>query len=133
MKKMDTEFMALVERAMKQNAEILERLAQYDSGDATEEVAPVAEEAKSDEVATEVAAETAEIVEEKAAEEIPAVETTETVEEVKSEEAAAEQTETTEATTEVVEEKAADDQKQTAAISFDDLKEFHLLLKEMSK
>jgi hypothetical protein len=133
MKKMDTEFMALVERAMKQNAEILERLAQYDSGDVTEEVAPVAEEAKSDEVATEVAAETAEIVEEKAAEEIPAVETTETVEEVKSEEAAAEQTETTEATTEVVEEKAADDQKQTAAISFDDLKEFHLLLKEMSK
>ena len=133
MKKMDTEFMALVERAMKQNAEILERLAQYDSGDATEEVAPVAEEAKSDEVTTEVAAETAEIVEEKAAEEIPAVETTETVEEVKSEEAAAEQTETTEATTEVVEEKAADDQKQTAAISFDDLKEFHLLLKEMSK
>lgn len=133
MKKMDTEFMALVEQAMKQNAAILERLAQYDSGDVTEEVAPVAEEAKSDEVATEVAAETAEIVEEKAAEEIPAVETTETVEEVKSEEAAAEQTETTEATTEVVEEKAADDQKQTAAISFDDLKEFHLLLKEMSK
>lgn len=131
MKKMDTEFMALVEQAMKQNAAILERLAQYDSADAAEEIAPAVEEAKSEEVA----AEATEVVEEKTSEEVP-TETTETVEEVKSEEAPAEQvveTETVEAVAEVAEEKTAEEQKQTATISFDDLKEFHLLLKEMSK
>jgi hypothetical protein len=136
MKKMDTEFMALVEQAMKQNAAILERLAQYDSGDVTEEVTPAVEEAKSEEVATEVAAEATEVVEEKAAEEAASAEVAEQVEEVKSEEVPAEQvadTETVEAVAEVAEEKTAEEQKQTAAISFDDLKEFHLLLKEMSK
>jgi hypothetical protein len=136
MKKMDTEFMALVEQAIKQNAAILERLAQYDSGDVTEEVTPAVEEAKSEEVATEVAAEATEVVEEKAAEETATTEVAEQVEEVKSEEVPAEQvadTETVEAVAEVAEEKTAEEQKQTAAISFDDLKEFHLLLKEMSK
>jgi hypothetical protein len=136
MKKMDTEFMALVEQAMKQNAAILERLAQYDSGDVTEEVTPAVEEAKSEEVATEVAVEATEVVEEKAAEEAASTEVAEQVEEVKSEEVPAEQvanTETVEAVAEVAEEKTAEEQKQTAAISFDDLKEFHLLLKEMSK
>ena len=150
MKKMDTEFMALVEQAMKQNAAILERLAQYDSNDVTEGVATNVEE-KSEELVAEVAAETAEVVEEKSSEDTAAAaaeiaaeeEPTEEVkseeepaEEVKSEEAPAEQvaeTEMTEAVAEVAEEKAVEEQKQTASISFDDLKEFHLLLKEMSK
>jgi len=136
MKKMDTEFMALVEQAIKQNAAVLERLAKYDSEDTTEGVAADAEEKKSEEVVAEVAAETAEVAEEKAAEETPTTEVAEQAEEVKSEEALVEQvadTETTEAVSEVSEEKTAEEQKQTAAISFDDLKEFHLLLKEMSK
>lgn len=136
MKKMDTEFMALVEQAIKQNAVILERLAQYDSDDVTEGVANNVEEAKSEEVTTEVAAEATEVVEEKAAEETATTEVAEQGEEVKSEEVPAEQvadTETVEAVAEVSEEKAAEEQKQTAAISFDDLKEFHLLLKDMSK
>ena len=127
MKSMDGEFMALVEQAIKQNAVILERLAQYDTADegAVEEVEPATEEVKAEE--------TAEITEEKATEETPAVETTEQVDEVKSEDTTVESTEVTEIVAEVAEEKAAEEQKQTAAISFDDLKEFHLLLKEMSK
>lgn len=139
MKMMDGEFMALVEQAIKQNATILERLAQYDTADegAVEEVGPATEEVKSEETTTE-------IVKEKTAEETPVAETTEVVEEVKSEDAPVETTEVAETTTEIAEEKTAEEETveektaeetvvETATISFDDLKEFHLLLKDISK
>jgi hypothetical protein len=139
MKSIDPEFSALVKRAMQENAEVLRRLAEFDSeekGDAipeaveqevvaVEEVA--VEETKSEEV----------VVDEAKAEEVVAsaeetssdteIVADETSEEVKSEEVAVEEVVVEDAATEevVVEEKAS--------ISFDELKEFHNLLKEVTK
>ena len=53
----------------------------------------------------------------------------EVVEEVKAEDVIVE----VEPTTEIIEEKSAVEIKETAVISFDDLKEFHNLLKDLNK
>lgn len=125
MKSIDPEFSALVKRVIEQNAEVLKRLAEFDSeekSDAIEET-PAAEETVVEEVKSEeVVATTEEVV----ADETPAAETT--TEEVKSEEVVAEEAKAEETPAEeqpVVEAKSA--------ISFDDLKEFHNLLKEITK
>lgn len=125
MKSIDPEFSALVKRVIEQNAEVLKRLAELDSEEKSDvvEETPVAEETVVEEVKAEdvVAA-----VEETSVEETLATETlTEEVkaEEVVTEEAKAEETPAEEQP--VVEAKAA--------ISFDDLKEFHNLLKEITK
>jgi hypothetical protein len=125
MKSIDPEFSALVKRVIEQNAEVLKRLAELDSEEKSDvvEETPVAEETVVEEVKAEdvVAA-----VEETSVEETPATETlTEEVkaEEVVTEEAKAEETPAEEQP--VVEAKAS--------ISFDELKEFHNLLKEITK
>lgn len=125
MKSIDPEFSALVKRVIEQNAEVLKRLAGFDSeekSDAIEET-PAAEETVVEEVKSEeVVATTEEVV----ADETPAAETT--TEEVKSEEVVAEEAKAEETPAEeqpVVEAKSA--------ISFDELKEFHNLLKEITK
>lgn len=136
MKSIDDDFRAKVTELIKANSEVLERLAQYDVEEKSEVVedAPVSEEV--------VVAETEEVKSEEETTEVKSEETTtETAEtssevvaqdalteEAKSEEVAEEATETVEAAQEgqpAVEAKAS--------ISFDDLKEFHTLLKEMSK
>lgn len=124
MKSIDPEFSALVKRVIEQNAEVLKRLAEFDSEEKADVVVetPVVEETVAEETAVaEVKAEdVAAAIEETATEETPAVEVL--TEEVKSEEVVAE---TAQEEQPVVEAKAA--------ISFDDLKEFHNLLKEITK
>jgi hypothetical protein len=130
MNKFDKDFRSVVEEALKANSAILERLAQYDTEDTADEVTPVIEEAKSEEVVEQVAEIATEVVEEKISEEaISEQATEEVVEEAKAEEAAVE----AEPVAEVSEEKSAEAVKETASISFDDLKEFHLLIKEISQ
>lgn len=134
MKSIDPEFRAQVKRVIEQNSEILARLAQFDaeekSAEVAEEVAAEETEVKADDAVTMEAAleeqkadmeiET-EVKSEEAVAEVAAEET-----EVKSEEASEEvAAEEAPAAEEVVEEKAS--------ISFDELKEFHLLLKEFNK
>lgn len=137
MKSIDDDFRAKVTELIKANSEILERLAQYDAEEKSEVVedAPIAEEAvvaeteevKSEEETTEVKSEeTVTEVAETTSEDVVAQDAP--VEEAKSEEVAEETTETVEA---AQEEQPAVEAK--ASISFDDLKEFHTLLKEMSK
>lgn len=139
MKSIDPEFSALVKRVIEQNAEVLKRLAEFDSeeksdasedapsveekSDSTEETlvaeeTPVVEEVKSEDV---VAA-----IEEASADETPSVETL--TEEVKAEEATADEPKADDTP---AEEQPAVESK--ASISFDDLKEFHNLLKEITK
>lgn len=124
MKSIDPEFSALVKRVIEQNAEVLKRLAELDSEEKADVVAEtsIAEETVAEEtVVAEVKAEdVAAAIEETATEETPAVESL--TEEVKSEEVVAEIAQEEQP---VVEAKAA--------ISFDDLKEFHNLLKEITK
>jgi len=119
MKSIDPEFSALVKRVIEQNAEVLKRLAELDSeekSDAVEET-PAVEETVTEEVKSEeVAVSTEEVI----AEETPVVEAA--AEEVKSEEVAVEAVQEEQP---IVEEKAS--------ISFDELKEFHNLLKEVTK
>ena len=125
MKSIDPEFSALVKRVIEQNAEVLKRLAEFDSeekSDAIEET-PAAEETVVEEVKSEeVVVTTEEVV----ADETPAAEIA--TEEVKSEEVVAEEAKTEETP---AEEQPAVEAK--SAISFDDLKEFHNLLKEVAK
>lgn len=124
MKSIDPEFSALVKHVIEQNAEVLKRLAEFDSEEKADVVAETAivEETVAEETAVaEVKAEdVAAAIEETATEETPAVESL--TEEFKSEEVVAE---TAQEEQPVVEAKAA--------ISFDDLKEFHNLLKEITK
>jgi hypothetical protein len=130
MNQVDKDFMVILEQAMKANAAVLERLAQYDSGDAADESTPVVEEAKSEEATEQVAEIAPEVVEEKIAEEVtPEQVAEEVIEEAKAEEVAVEN----EPAAEASEEKSAEGVKETASISFDDLKEFHLLIKEISQ
>jgi hypothetical protein len=140
MKSIDPEFRAQVKRIIEENSEILARLAELDVEEKSAEEATVEEtEVKADETITmevaldeqkadaEIGTKSDEVVEteqvevksEEVAEEA-AVE--EVVEEAKSEEVVAEEAPAAE---EVAEEKAS--------ISFDELKEFHLLLKEFNK
>lgn len=131
MKSIDPEFRAQVKRILEENSEILARLADLEveekAAETTEEV--VAEE-------TEVKAEEA-VTMEVALEEQKADTKIET--EVKSEEAAVEEVaaEETDAPAEdaVAEEAPAVEEvaEEKASISFDELKEFHLLLKEFNK
>lgn len=125
MKSIDPEFSALVKRVIEQNAEVLKRLAEFDSEEKSDgiEETPAAEETVVEEVKSEEVVTTTEEV---VADETPAAETT--TEEVKSEEVVAEEAKAEETPAEeqpVVEAKSA--------ISFDDLKEFHNLLKEITK
>lgn len=125
MKSIDPEFSALVKRTIEQNAEILKRLAEFDSEEKSDSVeeTPSSEEIVADEVKAE---EVVVAIDEVVAEETPATETL--TEEVKAEEVTAEEAKPEEASAEsqpAVEAKAS--------ISFDDLKEFHNLLKEITK
>lgn len=124
MKSIDPEFSALVKRVIEQNAEVLKRLAEFDSEEKADVIVetPVSEETVVEEgaVAEVKAEDVVAAIEEATSEETPAVEAL--TEEVKSEEVAVET---------VQEEQPAVEAK--AAISFDDLKEFHNLLKEVSK
>lgn len=131
MKSIDPEFSALVKRVIEQNAEVLKRLAEFDG-----------EEKQDVEIATEV------VVEEVVAEELKAEEQATSTEETTSSEAIAEEVKAEEVISEEV--KAAEDAvvseettevvaettpaiEEKSAISFDDLKEFHNLLKEVTK
>jgi len=124
MKSIDPEFSALVKRVIEQNAEVLKRLAEFDAEEKTDivEETPVVEEAVTEEVkAEDVAAAIDETIAENA-------ESTEAaVEEVKSEEVVVEATIAEEA----IAEEAPIETK--VEISFEDLKEFHNLLKDISK
>lgn len=128
MKKIDEEFRLQVEQLIKANAEIIERLAQFDVEEkSTDQIETVSvedvatEEAVAEEVKSEVVAElTEEVIAEEIAEEVKSEETV--VEEVKAEEESIEV---------VVEEQPVQEAK--ASITFDDLKEFHELLKDISK
>jgi hypothetical protein len=127
MKKIDEEFRLQVEQLIKANAEIIERLAKFDveekSVDQTETVSVeevVIEEASAEEVKSEMAVDTTEEV---VVEEI--------VEEAKTEDVIVEEVKAEEQSTEVVEE-VQPVQESKVSISFDDLKEFHNLLKDLS-
>lgn len=126
MKKIDEEFRVQVEQLIKANAEVIERLAKFDveekSTDQTETVS--VEEVQVDEVKSEEVVESTVVVEEAAIEEI--------VEEAKAEETTIEEVKVEEELVEVVEE-VQPVQESKASISFDDLKEFHELLKDISK
>ena len=136
MKNIDKEFRVKLTELIKANSEILERLVEADVEEKTEvSIDTVAEEVKSEEVksqeVTDQVAEIAtEVVEEKIAEDAVIEEVVvEVVEEVKAEDVIVE----VEPTTEIIEEKSAVEIKETAVISFDDLKEFHNLLKDLNK
>lgn len=124
MKSMDPDFSALVKRVIEQNAEVLKRLADFDT---EEKLEPIVNEAATAEITVD---------EVKSEQEVSATEET-VVEEVKTEEiveeAKTEEVKTEEAAiVETVEEQVAP-VEQKASISFDDLKEFHNLLKDISK
>lgn len=132
MKSIDPEFRAQVKRILEENSEILARLADLEveekAAETTEEVVVEETEVKADEAVTmEVA------LEEQKADaaietEVKSDDSVAEDAEAPAEEAAAEEAPAAEevsAAEEVVEEKAS--------ISFDELKEFHLLLKEFNK
>jgi hypothetical protein len=130
MKSIDKEFRAQVEQVIKANAEIIERLAKFDveeksiDQDETVSVQEIAaEEVSVEEVKSEIAVEAVEAVEEVVAEEI--------TEEVKTEDTIVEEVKTQEELTEVVEEEQPV-QESKASITFDDLRQFHDLLKDIS-
>jgi hypothetical protein len=140
MKSIDQELSAKIQKVLKENTEILERLSQVE---AEEKAADIAVEQSSEDAEVKAEengeAEVAEVtVEEAGSEEEGAVE-------VKSEEVT-EVTEVTEgadtATEQDVEEQKSEEVdtattedviEEKASISFDELKEFHLLLKEFNK
>jgi len=130
MKSIDKEFRAQVEQVIKANAEIIERLAKFDveeksidQGETVSVQEIAAEEVSVEEVKSEIAVEAVEAVEEVVAEEI--------TEEVKTEDTIVEEVKTEEELTEVVEEEQPV-QESKASITFDDLRQFHDLLKDIS-
>ena len=129
MKSIDPDFSALVKRVIEQNAEVLKRLAEFDVEEKTDivEETPIAEETVIEEVkAEDVAAATDETIAENSQP------TEAVVEEVKSEEIVVEATAAEETVAEeTVVPEAPIEAK--ATISFEDLKEFHNLLKDISK
>lgn len=144
MKSIDPEFRMLVKRVIEENTEILARLAEFDTeekaAETTEEVVVEETEVKAEEAVTmEVALEEqkSEIIEtevksDEVADEAVAEEAEAPAEEAVAEEAVVEEAVAEEA---VAEEAVADEEvvEEKASISFDELKEFHLLLKEFNK
>jgi len=129
MKSIDPDFSALVKRVIEQNAEVLKRLAEFDVEEKTDivEETPIAEETVIEEVKAE---DVAAAIDETIAENSQPTEAV--VEEVKSEEIVVEATAAEETVAEeTVVPEAPIEAK--ATISFEDLKEFHNLLKDISK
>lgn len=130
MKSIDPEFRTLVKRVLEENAEVLKRLAEFDTEEkAIEDVAVDTAVTEETEVKSEDAAEEVVTISEDAAiEEVKAEESTDepATEDVVVEEAKAEEVIADEPQAEIVVE-------EKASISFDELKEFHNLLKEVTK
>lgn len=134
MKSIDEDFSALIKRTIEQNAEVLKRFAEIQAkAEAGLDVVVdeiLTEEVKPEESKSEEQAEVSEPVAE------PVAEPVNVVEEVKSENGLVEETKTevdgVEAAAEVVPNEVPTTEKKTS-ISFDDLKEFHNLLKEINK
>jgi len=134
MKSIDREFSALIKSVIEQNAEVLKRLADFD-----------AEEKSTDQTETVSVVDVA--IEEVVEEEVKSEKTIEPTEEIATEEIKSEETVADETIIEetVVEEVKAEEelvespteeqpvQEAKASITFDDLKQFHELLKDISK
>jgi len=130
MKSIDKEFRAQVEELIKANSAILERLAEVDTEEKTEAVVD-------DTVIAEVVADEVKSEQEVAATEVPADEEVKAAEvdteEVKAEAIIAEEAKTEETAVEEIAEESAAPVEQKASITFEDLKEFHNLLKDLNK
>ena len=130
MKSIDKEFRAQVEELIKANSAILERLAEVDTEEKTEAVVD-------NTVITEVVADEVKSEQEVAATEVPADEEVKAeeveTEEVKAEAIIAEEAKTEETAVEEIAEESAAPVEQKASITFEDLKEFHNLLKDLNK
>lgn len=130
MKSIDPDFSALVKRVINQNTEVLKRLADFDTEEKSELVAD-------DTIIAEVVVNEVKLEQEVAATEVPVdgeveAEEVETIE-VKAEEIVAEEVKTEETAVEEVAEESAAPVEQKASITFEDLKEFHNLLKDLNK
>lgn len=135
MKSIDPEFRALVKRVIEDNAEVLKRLAEMDGEEKSTDELTETVEAVSTEETTEVKSDNT-TAEELKTEEMAAATDDTVAEEIKSEDAPTEEIKSEEQNSESVVEIVNEENTVTEAkssISFDELKEFHNLLKEVTK